>query len=157
MLLSPAILGGWPWGYCREPLYDPFSLPVPLSWVHYKSCKSSFLLQKGKHDSIPPSQAIILQQMSTNSAPCPWMFPGLTHRNDNSNNYNNIPLFTLGSIYSTIASGAEQMSETNNSNPASGQSETWTGVQRSNHLATLPPECPLIIAKCAKFSLLWLI
>ena len=44
------------------------------------------------------------------------MFPGLTHRNDNSNNYNNIPLFTLGSIYSTIASGAKQMSETNNSN-----------------------------------------
>ena len=27
-----------------------------------------------------------------------------------------IPLFTLGSIYSTNASGAEQMSETNNSN-----------------------------------------
>ena len=27
-----------------------------------------------------------------------------------------IPLFTLGSIYSTNASGAEQMPETNNSN-----------------------------------------
>ena len=27
-----------------------------------------------------------------------------------------IPLFTLGSIYSTKASGAEQMPETNNSN-----------------------------------------
>ena len=28
----------------------------------------------------------------------------------------NIPLFTLGNIYSTCASGAEQMTETNNSN-----------------------------------------
>ena len=27
-----------------------------------------------------------------------------------------IPVFTLGSIYSTYASGAEQMTETNNSN-----------------------------------------
>ena len=35
-----------------------------------------------------------------------------------TNNNNNwiIPLFTLGSIYSTNASGAEQMAETNNSN-----------------------------------------
>ena len=28
----------------------------------------------------------------------------------------NIPLFTLGSIYSTCAGGVEQMTETNNSN-----------------------------------------
>jgi len=34
----------------------------------------------------------------------------------NDSNNNNIPLFTLGSIYNTGASGAEQMSETNNSN-----------------------------------------
>ena len=156
MLLSSAILGGWPWG---TPLWPILSSSTSLlgALQILQVFHWGILLQKGKHDSIPPSQAMILQQMSTNSAPCPWMFPGLTHRNDNSNNYNNIPLFTLGSIYSTIASGAEQMSETNNSNPASGQSETWTGIQCSNHLATLPPEWPLIIAKCAKFSLLCLI
>ena len=43
----------------------------------------------------------------------------------------NIPLFSLGSIYSTNASGAEQMTETNNSNitglriPTSRRQTSW--------------------------------
>ena len=87
MLLSSNILGGWPWG-CQlqgSPLWPILSsstsllgalqIPQVFHW--------GILLQKGKHDSISPSQAIILQQMSTNSAPRPWMFPGLTHRNNN--------------------------------------------------------------------------
>ena len=36
--------------------------------------------------------------------------------NSQEKKYNNNPLFTLGSIYSTNASGAEQMPETDNSN-----------------------------------------
>ena len=74
----------------------------------------------------------------------------------------NIPLFTLGSIYSTYASGAKQMAETNNSNIIlQAWSRIWTWdyrepiqqavraglelgtselqVQRFNHSATLPP------------------
>ena len=76
-----------------------------------------------------------------------------------------IPLFTLGSIYSTNASGSEQLPKTNNllaeGKPA-GYLQTWPRiltreqiqlvvraglelraselrVQRSNHSATLPP------------------
>ena len=40
---------------------------------------------------------------------------GLTSLNTLSDNNNNlIPLFTLGSIYNTYTSGAQQMTETNN-------------------------------------------
>ena len=80
------MLGGWPWG-CQlqgSPLWPILSSSTSLMGALQIPQVFHFgiLLQKGKHDSIPPSQAIILQQMSTNSAPCPWMLPGLTHRNN---------------------------------------------------------------------------
>ena len=47
----------------------------------------------------------------------------------------NIPLFSLGSIYSTNASGVEQMTETNNSNIIEYNRAKNTNWQETNQLA----------------------
>ena len=47
----------------------------------------------------------------------------------------NIPLFTLGSIYSTYASGAKQMAETNNSNIIEYNMVKNTNWPKTNQLA----------------------
>ena len=47
----------------------------------------------------------------------------------------NIPLFTLGSVYSTYASGAEQMAETNNSNIIEYNMVKNTNWPKTNQLA----------------------
>ena len=60
-----------------------------------------------------------------------------------------IPLFTLGSIYSTYASGAEQMTETNNQIYSSitglrfptGRSQTRSNLQARAGLDSAPANC----------------